>query len=57
MQAGDVPEPLCDPPEHSTDMNNEIDLGNGNDQLMVCHRAVGMENTYMYTYPPSAALH
>ena len=37
MQIGDVPEPLCDPPEYSTDVNNEIDLGNGSDQLMVCH--------------------
>jgi hypothetical protein len=37
MQVGDVPEPLCDPQEHSTDVNNEFDLGSGNNQLTVCH--------------------
>ena len=50
MQVGDVPEPLCDPPEHSTDVNNEIDLGNGSDQLTVCHSLLWEWKIHTHTH-------
>ena len=46
MQIGDIPEPLNDPSEHSTctasidplsNPENELGLGDDNNQLMVCH--------------------
>ena len=60
-----MPEPLNDPPEHSTCtaditpfINPDNKLGNGNNQLMVCHDFLfywlEWENT---ACPSSAALH